>query len=342
MSDAVPEGIAADRVTDWFTSEIPGAVAPFTFSLIAGGHSNLTYKVDAADGSTFVLRRPPLGHVLESAHDMAREHRIISAVGRTDVPVPATLGLCEDTEVNEAPFYVMAYVDGEVLHGEEEGQLVPDAERAPLSDDVIDVLAALHLVEPDDIGLGELGRREDYIGRQLRRWTKQWEGSKTRELPEMDEIQRLLERDQPEQVGASIVHGDYRLGNMLSRTGRVLAVLDWELCTLGDPLADVGYLMNNWIAPGEELAGAGSSAPTLAGGFADRDHLLERYAAATGRDVSRVPYYRAFSYWRLAAIVEGVLNRYLKGVMGDGDGIDTDEYKVRVEDLAGAALELLS
>ena len=331
MSDPVAEGIDASNVTAWFGKHVPAAQAPFEFSLIAGGHSNLTYRVLDAAGVSFVLRRPPLGHVLATAHDMEREHRIISAVGTTDVPVPRTLGVCEDVEVNGAPFYVMDYVDGEVLHSDEEASTVPDAERVALSRDVAEVLARLHNVEPADIGLGDLGKREDYLGRQLRRWTKQWALSKTRELATMEEVQALLERNKPEQIGSTIVHGDYRLGNMLSRGGRILAVLDWELCTLGDPLADVGYLLNNWVAPDE--VPAGSSAPTMAGGFASRDELLGWYEDATGRDVSGVDYYRAFSYWRLAAIVEGVLNRYLQGAMGDQEGVDTDLFKEQVEHL---------
>ncbi len=339
MSDPVAEGIDAANVTSWFVANIPGVVAPLRFELIAGGHSNLTYRVRDAGDVSYVLRRPPLGHVLESAHDMAREHRIISAVGTTDVPVPRTLGVCNDVEVNGAPFYVMDYVVGDVLHSDEESSLLPADQRTALSRDVAEVLARLHAVEPDDVGLGDLGRREDYLGRQLRRWTRQWEQSKTRELPDMERIQGMLETRKPEQIGSGIVHGDYRLGNMLSGDGRVLAVLDWELCTLGDPMADVGYLMNNWVAADE--APAGTSAPTMAGGFATRDEMLGWYQDASGRDVSGVSYYRAFSYWRLAAIVEGVLNRYLQGAMGDQEGVDTNEFKEQVENLASYALDML-
>jgi aminoglycoside phosphotransferase (APT) family kinase protein len=342
MKDPVADGIDGPRVTAWFAEHVAGvdvSGGELDVELIAGGHSNLTYRVRDSAGQSFVLRRPPLGHVLATAHDMEREYRIISAVGTTDVPVPRTLGVCDDTDVNSAPFYVMDYVDGEVLHSDEEAALIPEVERQALSREVPEVLGRLHAVEPSDIGLGDLGKREDYLGRQLRRWTSQWEQSKTRELPEMERTQGLLESGKPEQIGASIVHGDYRLGNMLSRGGRILAVLDWELCTLGDPLADVGYLMNNWVAPDE--APAGSSAPTLVGGFASRDELLGWYQDATGRDVSGVAYYRAFSYWRLAAIVEGVLNRYLQGAMGDQEGVDTNLFKEQVEQLAASALELL-
>jgi aminoglycoside phosphotransferase (APT) family kinase protein len=337
------KGIRADRVTEWFTAHIDGVTPPLRFELIAGGHSNLTYKVEDAAGRLTVLRRPPLGAVLATAHDMAREHRIISAIGKTRVPVPPALGLCEDAAVNDAPFYVMDYVEGHVLvdGASTEAHFEPE-ERARVGQSVIEVLADLHRLDPDAIGLGDLGRKEAYLARQLKRWRTQWEKSKTRELAAMEEVHEALQTRMPEQVGAGIVHGDYRLGNMLvGLDARVAAVLDWELCTLGDPMADVGYVMNNWAEPGEESAtmrGA-AMAPTMAGGFPDRETFLRRYVELTGRDVSRVDYYRAFQYWRLAAIVEGVLSRYLKGVMGNA--ADTDAFRWQVDSLAEQALALV-
>ena len=275
MSDSSIEGIDEAGVASWFAAQIAGAVPPFRYELIAGGHSNLTFRVQDDNGNVYVLRRPPLGQVLATAHDMEREHRVVSAVGQTAVPVPATLGVCEDVEVNGAPFYVMAYVEGAVLHSDIEAALITPKDRMNLSREVVEVLAELHSVEPDEIGLGDLAKREEYLSRQLRRWSRQWEQSKTRELDTMEEVQRLLEQHMPTQIGSTIVHGDYRLGNMLVDSGSIRAVLDWELCTLGDPLADVGYLLNNWVDPDETPAG--SSAPTLAGGFATRDQLLEWY-----------------------------------------------------------------
>ena len=340
MSDSAIEGIDEAGIASWFATQIPGAVPPLRYELIAGGHSNLTFKVQDEINNVYVLRRPPLGQVLATAHDMEREHRVVSAVGQTEVPVPATLGVCEDVEVNGAPFYVMAYVDGAVLHSDLEAASLTEKDRMSLSQEVVEVLAELHSVEPDAIGLGDLAKREEYLSRQLRRWSRQWEQSKTRELDTMEEVQRLLEQQMPLQIGSTIVHGDYRLGNMLVESGHIRAVLDWELCTLGDPLADVGYLLNNWVDPDETPAG--SSAPTLAGGFASRDQLLEWYESASGRDVSQVGYYRAFSYWRLAAIVEGVLNRYLQGVMGNQDDVDVMTFKDQVETLSDSALEALS
>jgi aminoglycoside phosphotransferase (APT) family kinase protein len=334
-------GIRAASVGEWLAAKVPGAQPPFAFELIVGGHSNLTYRVTDAAGRLFVLRRPPLGAVLATAHDMAREHKIISGVGRTPVPVPRALGLCEDESVNGAPFYVMSFVEGYVLDSAElTAKVLPDPEaRRALGNSVIDTLAALHLVDPDAVGLGDLGRKQAYLDRQLNRWRIQWEKSKTRELPAMEETYELLLAARPEQRYTGIVHGDYRLGNMLSGAdASVKAVLDWELCTLGDVLADLGYVMNNWAQPGDPVSAETAVSPTSAGGFPTRQEFIEAYSKRTGFEVANVDYYRSFQYWRLAAIVEGVLARYLKGVMGNP--ADTGVFKHRIDRLAGGALEL--
>ncbi|NOX52441.1 MAG: phosphotransferase family protein [Gammaproteobacteria bacterium] len=332
------DGIDQQRVTHWFIDNVRGAKGPLDFSLIAGGHSNLTYRVRDTAGRDYVLRRPPLGHVLESAHDMAREYRIVSALAGSSVPLANTLGLCTDTSINDAPFYVMDYVSGPVLHEAEASVLVSQSDRYNLGLHVIDVLAQLHQLNPDDVGLGKLGRKEAYLARQLKRWTKQWKATKTHEIPAMEETTRLLEAQMPEQVGAVIVHGDYRLGNMIIDGGSIKALLDWELCTLGDALADVGYLLNSWVMPGEEDE---DTTATSVGGFPERQTLIERYSKATGRDLSGINYYRAFSHWRLAAIGQGVYKRYLTGAMGENADIDLDAYKESVFTRAQAALELL-
>jgi aminoglycoside phosphotransferase (APT) family kinase protein len=333
------EGINAGPVTEWLAARIPGLVPPLTFTLIAGGHSNLTFRFVDSRGAAYVLRRPPLGHVLESAHDMGREHRIVAALAGSEVPVAPTFGLCDDVAVNGAPFYVMGFVAGAVLHDAEAAARLPQAERASLGDHVIDVLAKLHQIDPDAVGLGDLGRKEAYLARQLNRWNKQWLASKTHEIPEMEETARLLEARMPAQEGAAIVHGDYRLGNMIVGDGAIRAVLDWELCTLGDPLADVGYLLNAWTQPGEDGA---DLTPTGVGGFPTRPALCDRYTAATGRDLSGINYYRAFSHWRLAAIGQGVYKRYLVGAMGDRPDMDLEAYRTSVQTRAAAALALLS
>ena len=334
------QGIDEAKVGAWLDANVNGANGPYSYELIAGGRSNLTYRVTDANGMRMVLRRPPLGHVLATAHDMAREHRIISAVGSTGVPVPRCLGLCTDEEVNGAPFYVMAFVDGVVLDSPEKGEVLPQHLRTKASEHLIDVLADLHAVDIDAVGLGDLAKREGYVERQVKRWSTQWENSKTRELPAIEEVSRLLSRDIPVQQGVSIAHGDYRFGNVLTdvNEGRVAAVLDWELCTLGDPLADLGYIGIYWTDPGQQINRAND--PSGLAGFPRYDDLVERYARRTGRDVSNIGYYRAFSSFRLAVISEGVYARYLKGAMGNQD-FDPTPMKLSTENLAEAALSAL-
>ena len=340
---SVVPGITHDQVSAWLTANIAGAVAPFEFSLIAGGRSNLTYRVTDADGATFVLRRPPLGHVLATAHDMGREHKIISAVGRTDVPVAPALGMCTDESVNDAPFYVMGYVEGLVLDSPESALALPVSSRVRAAHDLVDVMVKLHAIEPNNIGLGDLGKREGYLDRQLRRWVIQWDNSKSRELPEMDRVVTLLTALKPGQAHTGIVHGDYRLGNCMidKATGEIKAVLDWELCALGDLMADVGYLLVYYTDAAQGWSRAND--PSGAGGFPTRQELLGRYALATGRDLSGVAYYEAFSCWRLACISEGVMARYRAGVMGASD--NTTETAAALEDgvslLAHRALDAL-
>ncbi len=334
-------GLDLERVGPWLEANIEGAHGPFTVSLIGGGRSNLTFTVTGADGRRFVVRRPPLAHVLATAHDVAREHRIIAAVGTTGVPVPPALGLCTDVDVNGAPFYVMGYVDGVVLDSPDKAAALEPSLRAKAADDLIDVLADLHAVDIDAIGLGDLARRGGYIERQLKRWTTQWASSKTRELPAIDEVATRLAARIPEQQGVVIAHGDYRFGNCLTdvEVGRIAAVLDWELCTLGDPLADVGYLGVYWSEPG--TSSGRQNDPTAAGGFPSYGDLLERYAARTGRDLSGIEYYRAFASWRLAVISEGVYARFLHGAMGDQDlgHVELDSMKAGTETLANSALD---
>ncbi|MEY3265755.1 MAG: hypothetical protein RJA15_201 [Actinomycetota bacterium] len=334
------QGIDEQRVGAWLDANIENAQGPYTYDLIAGGRSNITFRVTDANGMQFVLRRPPMGHVLATAHDMAREHRIISAVGKTNVPVPRTLGLCTDVEVNGAPFYVMAFVDGLVLDSPERGHQLPEHLRTTASEHLIDVLADLHAVDIDAVGLGDLAKREGYVERQVKRWSTQWANSKTRELPAVEEVARLLAANIPVQEGVAIAHGDYRFGNCLTdtTTGKITGVLDWELCTLGDPLADLGYIGVYWTNPGQPMLRTND--PSGLAGFPTYEHLVERYANRTGRDVSNIGYYRAFSSFRLAVISEGVYARYLNGAMGD-QNIDLAPMKLGTETLAEAALASL-
>ena len=305
------QGIDEQRVEQWLNANIEGAQGPYEYHLIAGGRSNITFRVVDANGMQMVLRRPPMGHVLATAHDMAREHRLITAVGASNVPVPRTLGLCTDVEVNGAPFYVMAFVPGIVLDSPEKGNLLPVGLRQQASEDLIDVLADLHAVDVDAVGLGDLAKRDGYVERQVKRWSTQWQNSKTRDLPAVDEVASLLGNNIPVQQGVSIAHGDYRFGNCLTdvENGRIAAVLDWELCTLGDPLADLGYVGIYWTDPG--MPNMRGTDPSGIEGFPTFDHLVERYAKRTGRDCSNIGYYKAFASFRLAVICEGVYARYL-------------------------------
>lgn len=331
-TDPASVGIAAERVTGWLTDHVDGLTAPLSFDLVAGGHSCLTYVVTDAAGRRVVLRRPPLGHVLATAHDVVREHRIIAALGPTRVPVPAALAVCEDDEVNDAPFFVMDHVVGTVLHEADvvDSALPDHAARRAAGMSMIDALAALHSVDVDAVGLGDLSRRTGYLQRQLKRWSAQWEASRTRELPEMGQLHEWLVANQPAESRTGIVHGDFRLGNiLLEPDGTVAAILDWELCTLGDPSADLAYLLRSWTQPGEATS-PHLIPPTTAGGFSTREELVERYGRLTGHDLTDLDYWMAFNAWRSAAISEGVLRRYLDGNMGSRPD-DLDAFRRGVE-----------
>jgi len=342
---ADPHGIDVPPVSAWLAEHVEGATPPFRFDLIAGGHSNLTYRVTDDRGVRVVLRRPPLGHVLPSAHDMGREHRIISALGPTPVPVAPALGYCNDESVNGAPFYVMGYVDGRVIRDADAAEHGLSVEaRQTAGDDIVDTLVAIHAVDPDAVGLGDLGRHDGYISRQLKRWYGQWNASKTSDLPAVDRVHDALLERIPEQGPVAVVHGDYRLDNcMLDADGRVLAVLDWEICTLGDPLADVGLLQVYWTGPDDERS-AWAGLGTTAAGFPNRADLLDRYAKVSGRDIAAIEFYVAFAFWKLACILEGVYARYIGGALGDIDRDHVAGFRVQVErasELAERSLERL-
>jgi aminoglycoside phosphotransferase (APT) family kinase protein len=337
----VPPGIDADGVGAWLAERVEGLDGPgaeLRFHLVPGGHSCLTYVVDVPDGRRFVVRRPPIGHVLATAHDVLREHRIITALAATDVPVAPVVGACADPEVTGAPFYVMAFVDGVVLHDAAAAGALPAAARRQAAESLVDVLARLHAVDPDVVGLGDLSKRTEYVGRQLRRWSAQWEQSKAAEVPEMERLHAWLVTHRPPDEGpVRIAHGDFRLGNAIhGPDGAVRAMLDWELCTLGPPLADLSYLLRSWVLPGEATRSS-VTPPTLAGGFPTRDELVARYVARTGADVGDLRYWTAFHAWRSACIVAGVRARYVAGVMA----ASTDEarrFDTAVEEGARAGL----
>ena len=295
-------GVDVPKVANWLETNVVGATGPFHFDMIAGGHSNMTFKVTGSDGARFVLRRPPLGHVLASAHDMGREHRIISALRDTDVPVAPAVGFCDDISVNGSPFYVMSFVDGLVLRdrSETESRLTPAA-RQLASESLVDTMAAIHAIDPASVGLGDLGRHDGYIARQLKRWYSQWNQQKTRDLNNC----------------------------MVDSSGNVIAVLDWEICTLGDPMADLGLLMVYWNGP-DDSASAWNGSACSAPGFLNRADLAERYTRVSGRDTSKLDFYVAFAYWKLACILEGVYARYVGGALGERDASELEPFNRQV------------
>ncbi|MFJ5270241.1 phosphotransferase family protein [Streptomyces sp. NPDC088358] len=312
MSPDHPPGLDLDRLRGLLDVERPGLThGPLTGRLIEGGRSNLTYAV--TDGTTrWVVRRPPLGHVLATAHDMKREHRVISALHPTAVPVPRPVLLCEDAEVLGAPFYVMEFVDGTPYRTAEQlAPLGPQRTRDAVLG-LVDTLVALHAVDPAEVGLADFGRPEGFLDRQLRRWGKQLDASRNRELAGIDELQAALGRALPHSPAPTVVHGDYRLDNVLiGEDDRIKAILDWEMSTLGDPLTDLGLLVM-YSAP-LELPDSPISTTASAAGHPDPAEIVERYAARSGRDASDVAWYTAFAWFKLAVILEGIHYRYTLG-----------------------------
>ncbi|QES40705.1 acyl-CoA dehydrogenase [Streptomyces venezuelae] len=312
MSSDHPPGLDLDQLRGHLDRERPGLVGgPLSARLIEGGRSNLTYAV--TDGTArWVVRRPPLGHVLATAHDMKREHRVIAALHPTDVPVPAPVLLCEDEAVIGSPFYVMEFVDGTPYRTAEElAPLGPERTRDAVLG-LVDTLVDLHAVDPAAVGLGDFGRPEGFLDRQLRRWGKQLDASRNRELAGIDELHAALGRSLPDSPAPTVIHGDYRLDNVLiGDDDRIKAILDWEMSTLGDPLTDLGLL----VMYSAKLEVPDSPVSTTAGapGHPDPAELIERYAARSGRDVSAVSWYTAFAWFKLAVILEGIHYRYTLG-----------------------------
>lgn len=318
--DGSTAGLDAARLTPWFDHHVAGAVAPFDCTLIAGGHSNLTYRIRDAVGTSRALRRPPTGPFPRGAHDVLREARIIGALADTPVRVPPVIATCDDDSIIGAPFYVMGWVDGQIVDRPAlvEKYLATPELRARAAFELVDQIAHLHKLDVDAIGLGSLGRREDYLDRQLSRLRRVWDESKTRELPIIEQLHARLVERRPPQHHTGLVHADFRFGNvMIDAEGRALAVLDWELCAIGDVLVDFATFLINWEEPTDPWQSVWmQEPPTRAGGFPNRDALILRYAERTGFELQNIDYYRAFCFWRIAVIAEGVKRRYESGAMG--------------------------
>lgn len=315
-----PQGLDTAAVAAWLARTVPDAVTgPLEASLITGGKSNLTYLV--TDGThEYVVRRPPLGHVLATAHDMAREHRVMAALAPTPVPVPEMIALCEDVEVIGAPFYVMRKVEGTPYNRASQLEPLGAARTRVITERMVDTLVTLHDVDYRAVGLGEFGRPDGYLTRQVSRWKKQLAASTSRELPGMDELVAYLDTHIPAQGEGTIVHGDFRLDNLLIADDRVTAVLDWEMSTLGDPLTDVALMLAyQQLAEAAPASGAVVTDAPLAPGYLGRDEVLARYAERSGRDVGDIGFHLALAFFKLAVILEGIHFRHSHGqTVGSG------------------------
>jgi aminoglycoside phosphotransferase (APT) family kinase protein len=329
MSDDLG-GYDAPAVTRWIEQNVQHLQPPFTWTRFPTGHSNLTFELVDSNGRRAVIRRPPLGELQPRAHDMSREYRIISALWPTPVPVPEPYAFNPDPDVTGAPFYIMGFVPGRALPNREDLEGVPGDRRALVSTSHIDALAELHRLDPDEIGLGELGAKEDYLGRQLRAWYRSWTSSAEAAAyddPRLHEVHDILDRRKPPQGPARVAHGDFGLHNCLvAEDGHVTAVLDWEVATLGDPLADLVYVVNRW-----------TGVPGLIG-YLSPDELVERYQEKSGISVGNLDYYIAFNYWKSACIIHGVYTRYVRGQKST-HGLDLEGMRASIATLVSQAAE---
>ena len=327
-------GIERPRIDEWLAAQVGGAEPPFDFRLIAAGGSNLSYRVHDARGGVFVLRRPPVKSGLATAHDMQREWRILRALGErpTGVPVPRVLASCEDESVTGARFYVMEFVDGLILRDAACAAVLDVGAARTAMQSLVATQVAFHTLDPAAIGLADLGRPGGYVQRQLARWMKQVQAAAVRDLPLLDRLHAALCADvPPETARPGLAHGDYRFDNtVLGADYRISAVLDWELCTIGDPVADFFWSLLYWAQAGDELCVL-PDPPTRLAQFPHRAEVESHYAALTGFDLSRRDFYVAFGWWKQACIVEGVYARLLKGAGGGMRGAVPEKAAALVE-----------
>ena len=323
-----PKGLDLGALRTWLSRHHPElAKGDLSADLITGGKSNLTYTV--SDGSRdYVVRRPPLGHVLATAHDMGREYTVMAALAPTDVPVPRMLARCDDADVIGAPFYVMEKVEGTPYGRAAQLEPLGPERTQAITERMVDTLATLHTVDYERVGLGDFGRPDGYLERQISRWKKQLDSSRSRDLPGMDDLIARLESKIPAAGDGTIVHGDFRLDNLLvNDADQVAAVLDWEMSTLGDPLTDVAVLLAYQqlaeVAPQSGVGAAMVTDAPLAPGYLSRDDVLKRYTEQSGRDVSDIGFHLGLAFFKLAVILEGIHYRHAHGqTVGAGfDGI---------------------
>ena len=327
-----------DRLAGWLRATVPGASGPLRVDQLSGGSSNLTFRV-RDDVHDLVLRRPPSSHVLATAHDVGREHRVQAALAGTDVPVPRMVASCDDPSVLGAPFYVMERLDGVVYSTVDDVAHLRDDDAAAAADRHVDVLAALHAVDVDAVGLGGLGRREGVVARQVARWQTQWDRSRVDGLAVVDEVGARLAAAVPADQPATLVHGDFSFNNTMwarHRPAELLALLDWEMATLGDPLTDLGLLTAYWGPVGDVLWRNRPAQAHRAPGFPSVDVVVDRYAATSGRPVDALGFYQALATYKLAVIAAGAAARLAATAPDRAAGA-----RAVTEELAVMALDLV-
>jgi aminoglycoside phosphotransferase (APT) family kinase protein len=335
-------GFDVRRVEAWLET-VSDVKRPLQWTPLPGGHSNLTYSLRGTGDRDLVIRRPPQGHLLPKAHDMWREYRIIEALWPTEVPVPKPIAYCDDREVAEVHFYVMEKCDGQALFNQSSAALWLDpTARQQAGNAMAEALAALHGVDPAAVGLADLSRPEGYLARQLNTWYSSWKAQDAIaqiDNRRVDDVHDLLSSRIPADPGPRVVHGDCGPHNALFLpSGQISALLDWEIATLGDPLADLAYTVNAWVGPGDETVDVPDPATAIPG-FPRRRQVLGRYIELTGANVSNLAYYRAFNYWKRACIVQGVYARYRVGQKSN-EGVDMEYLVSRIDRLLDAAARL--
>jgi len=343
-TDSTP-GYEIPAVEAWIDANTDAIKPPFKWTKLQGGHSNLTYLIEDTHGQRAVIRRPPQGVLLPKAHDMGREWSIIQALGGSSVPVAQAIAFCEDPSVTGAHFYVMGWVNGHPLYTvDDANQWAPPALRETVAHSFVDVLADLHSIDPDQVGLGRLGKKEGYIARQVKTWYRSWNASidgAQFDDPRAHELQQYFLAHLPEQGPARVVHGDYGVHNcLLGSDGHIAAVVDWEISTLGDPLADLAYALNQWAEPDDPPNPRGPR-PTSVPGFPSRQQMADRYANRTGRDLSGLDYYSSVCFWKSAMIGHGVYARYCEGKKST-EGVDMPGLRASVLQSLSFAEQALS
>lgn len=338
------EGFRVAAVEAWISENVPELTAPFNWVRLEGGHSNITSRLEDAYGKYAVIRRPPLGKLQPKAHDMGREWKLLSSLCRTSIPVPQAYGICTDHEVTGASFYVMEYIQGRPLFTIEDTlSVVPEDKRRSVAFSLFDVLADIHLLDQDDIGLGDIGKTQGYVERQLKAWYGSWlasVGPANHDDPRAHALHTYLQGNIPRQSSVSLLHGDYGFHNCLvGQDATVVAVLDWEISSLGVPLADLAYALNRWSDPDDVIV-VDPLSSTMAPGMPTRSELAQRYASRTGYSLDTLDYFRALGFWKSASIIHGVYARYVNG-QKSAEGVDLDLWRDRIERCLTAAEDVI-